>query len=213
MMFKVSSPLLVFAAVASAHFQLQFPVPRGAFVASNEPNFCDGYQNSVNNRSTFPLNGGFISYKSGHPHSTNAVLISIDQDPQSFSAFNTSSTGVQLPFAVPFFELNTAGTFCFPLNIGDLNIQGVTNGSNVTIQVMYNGGDGNLFQCSDLTLVEDFSIPSNISCANNTATSTSTSPSSTSTSSNSSDATPVHAQWLATVGLIGIVIFIGLSGL
>ncbi len=30
----------VFASVASAHFQLQFPDPRGAFNEDNEPTFC-----------------------------------------------------------------------------------------------------------------------------------------------------------------------------
>jgi len=143
MLFKNASPLL---AVASAHFQLQFPAPRGPFVAANEVKLCDGYQNAVDNRSTFPLNDGFITVKSGHAHSTTAVLISIEQDPTTFTVFNTTSTGVQLPFAIPFFQLSEAGTFCFPLDIGDLNIPGIANGSNVTIQVMYNGGDDNLFQ-------------------------------------------------------------------
>jgi hypothetical protein len=43
------SPLLAFvfallgAAAVNAHFQLQFPPPRGVFVEDQEPNFCGMY--------------------------------------------------------------------------------------------------------------------------------------------------------------------------
>lgn len=79
--------LLSFAAIASAHFQLQFPPPRGPFTAANEPTFCgvfrcwwnnypahcrplDGYNNPAANRTQFPLTGGFYSLNSEHPQWT-----------------------------------------------------------------------------------------------------------------------------------------------
>ena len=77
---------------------------------------------------------------------TAAILISIEANPNSFALFNTSSTGVQLPFAVPFFTASGEGQACIPVDIGSLNIPGVQDGSNVTLQVQFNGGDGNLFQ-------------------------------------------------------------------
>ncbi len=77
---------LVSAVVVNAHFQLQFPTPRGVFNMDNEPTFCgyvmkyllanivliditsylDGYLNSVSNRTEFPLSGGFYSLNSEH---------------------------------------------------------------------------------------------------------------------------------------------------
>ena len=77
--------LLSLTALASAHFQLQFPEPRGVFVEKQEPTFCgmfsglyllcalqtyftvDGYNTAVDNRTEFPLSGGQISLNSEHP--------------------------------------------------------------------------------------------------------------------------------------------------
>ncbi len=40
------------------------------------------------------------------------------------------------------------GGFCIPLNLSDTGISGVSSGANVTLQFVYNGGDGNLSQVS-----------------------------------------------------------------
>lgn len=82
------------------------------------------------------------------------MLISIDQDPTNFTQFNVSSTGVQLPVAVPFFSASGEGPACVAIDIENLDIKGVTDGSNVTIQVRYDGGDGDLFQVGHLTLLD-----------------------------------------------------------
>ena len=72
------------AASVNAHFQLQYPPPRGVFDEDNEPTFCgtirqlhsifddvyfvlDGYLTAITNRSQFPLSGGFFSLNSEHP--------------------------------------------------------------------------------------------------------------------------------------------------
>jgi len=73
-----------------------------------------------------------------------AVLISTVQDPTSFSNFN-SSTGQQ-QFARFFASATGEGTFCIPLDLSHLNISGVGDGANVTLQYQFNGGDGSLFQ-------------------------------------------------------------------
>ncbi|KLO13938.1 hypothetical protein SCHPADRAFT_795371, partial [Schizopora paradoxa] len=159
-----SLALLACVAGASAHFQMQFPPPRGPFVEPNEVNFCDSYTDAVSNRSLFPLDNGYITLNSEHPVWTAAVLISIDQNPTNFSVFNISSSGIQLPFAVPFFQTTGEGAACIPVDIGKLNISGIGDGSNVTLQVEFNGGDGNLFQCTDITLSSNFSIPSSDNC-------------------------------------------------
>lgn len=131
----------------------------------------DGYNDAVSDRQPFPLTGGFININSEHPQWTGtftlllvsivitdrstiaAVLISLEANPTNFSVFNTTTTGVELPFAVPFFSATGEGVACIPVNIGSLNIAGVGNGTNVTLQVQFSGGDGNLFQvCSELAV-------------------------------------------------------------
>ncbi|KAF8480957.1 hypothetical protein DFH94DRAFT_737059 [Russula ochroleuca] len=154
--------------VVNAHFQLAFPPPRGPFDDDNEVNFCDNYINAVSNRSEFPLSGGFVTLNSEHPKWSLGILLSTAQDPTSFNNFTNSSGGQQL--ARNFASATGSGGFCIPLDLSNTGISGVSDGANVTLQFLYNGGDGNLYQCADLTLAQNFTIPSNITCSNSTAT-------------------------------------------
>ncbi len=45
-------------------------------------------------------------------------------------------------FAYPYAEEASAGTFCMPLNISAAGIDGVKDGANVTLQIVFAGGDG-----------------------------------------------------------------------
>lgn len=82
-----------FAAVADAHFQLQYPSPRGPFVEDSEVSFCgryhnmlslsdghlitivvDGYTNAVSNRTAFPISNGIINLNSEHPTWTGSFF-------------------------------------------------------------------------------------------------------------------------------------------
>ena len=65
-------------------------------------------------------------------------FVTTDKNASTFTAFKD--------FFLPFFQTTGEGLFCFPLDIGAANISGVGDGTNVTIQVEFNGGDGNLFQ-------------------------------------------------------------------
>jgi hypothetical protein len=47
--------------------------------------------------------------------------------------------------AFPYFQNSGAGNFCIPFSFPS-NITGVGDGANVTIQVVFDGGDGKLFQ-------------------------------------------------------------------
>jgi hypothetical protein len=47
-----------------------------------------------------------------------------------------------------FASFSGAGGFCIPLDLSNTGISGVSDGANVTIQLVYNGGDGNLYQVS-----------------------------------------------------------------
>ncbi|KAI6045123.1 hypothetical protein EDC04DRAFT_2638572 [Pisolithus marmoratus] len=173
---------LVLAAVAHAHFQLQYPVPRGPFVEDQEPTFCDGYTNAVSNRTVFPLANSVINLNSEHPQWTVGVIVSTKQDPTSFSDFNSSS-GYQT--VVQYFQTSGEGQYCFPIDLAASGVSGIQDGANVTIQVVYNGGDDTLYQCADLTLSANATVLSNATstCTNVTVTASGTalSPGSTAT--------------------------------
>ncbi|TCD70042.1 hypothetical protein EIP91_005023 [Steccherinum ochraceum] len=187
----------------SAHFQMQFPPPRGVFVEDNEPTFCDGYTTALSNRSQFPLSGGFISINSEHPQFTFGVLISTSANPTSFQNFTQ---------AVAFASESGEGPFCLPVDLS--TVSGLTSGQNVTIQTVFDGGDGQLYQCSDLTLSSDFTIPSDVACKNTTGTSadpTSSGSSSSQTGSSSQTSaapsptnSPSSAYTTSAMGLAGL---------
>lgn len=47
---------------------------------------------------------------------------------------------------VPYFQTSGEGMFCFPIDIMASGISGIQDGANVTIQVIFDGGDGILYQ-------------------------------------------------------------------
>ncbi|KAJ7786069.1 hypothetical protein B0H16DRAFT_1489050 [Mycena metata] len=152
----LASTSLVFAsliAFANAHFQLQFPDPRGAFVEDNEPNFCDGY-NNPSTRTVFPVSGGVYSLNSEHTAWTLGVALTTKANPTQFSDFNP---------IVPFFKASGEGIFCFSLDLSATNAS-VTAGQNVTLEFIFDGGDGELYQCADLTLSSNVTVPASTSC-------------------------------------------------
>ena len=127
-----------------------------------------------------------------------------------------------------------AGTFCIPLDIAAANIPGAVDGANVTIQVVFEGGDGNLYQvhllvdmlihqiltvhvqCADLTLSSNFTTPSSVSCANETVSghsesSTSTAPSTSSTSGSSGNSDMGKIQYLSGLTAAGSLALAGLA--
>ncbi|RDX56087.1 hypothetical protein OH76DRAFT_1337274 [Lentinus brumalis] len=175
--------------VVSAHFQLQYPPPRGDFVEDDEPTFCDGYANSVANRTTFPTSGGFISINSEHPSWTLGGILATVQNPANFAAFQDGKGNFQQ--FLPFFSTTGEGSFCVDVDLAKSGISGIQNGANVTLQFVFDGGDGQLYQCADVTLADNFTIATSISCKNATdaaatPVSTSVAPRATSTSPSSS---------------------------
>jgi len=120
----------------------------------------DGYTNATTNRTLFPLNDGIVSFKTGHPDFTSrfclvdyarskqivvivGFIVSTKAEASSFSDFNTSS-GYQI--GVPFVKYSGSGQFCLPINLAKSGISGIQEGANVTVQVVFAGGDGNLYQ-------------------------------------------------------------------
>jgi hypothetical protein len=134
-------------------------------VQDTEPQFCGGDSTASSNRTLFPLGpGGIISIDSHHPlaygetpsasiltpvlrNNLKAVAqISFDPNPQNFSQFNVTSSGQAYGFLHNFWEMTTEGNFCVPVDVSSLGVTGAADGTNATIIVTFNGGDGTLFQ-------------------------------------------------------------------
>lgn len=49
---------------------------------------------------------------------------------------------------VPYFQTSGEGKFCFPISIAASGVFGIQDGANVTIQVIFDGSDGILYQVS-----------------------------------------------------------------
>ncbi|KAL5534323.1 hypothetical protein ACEPAG_785 [Sanghuangporus baumii] len=151
-------------ALPVAHYSISHTEPRGVYVSDNQNTFCNGNTNAAGNRSDFLLSNGLIKLDNHHTEWAASVFISTDQSPTNFSAFNTSLSGVQLPFAVDWFSSTGSGEICIPIDIASLNIEGVSDGSNVTLQTMFTGGHNNLYQCVDVTLRAYATVSSNVTC-------------------------------------------------
>ncbi|WWC66454.1 uncharacterized protein I206_100356 [Kwoniella pini CBS 10737] len=215
--------ILAFSFVTSsalAHFTLDYPTSRG-FDDDNEPQYCGGFPNVASTRQPFPLGQGPIHIDSHHNLATVVAFISTSSNPTSFDDFNTTSNGTSIPLASSIFQVKE-GDSCFNVNLGNLGV-GLINGSQVTLQVQYDGGDGNLYQCTDLILIEGYSVPSNETCTNDaslssttsssisgasstTASSTSTSsPSASASSSSGSTSGSMARREVVGMGLIGVL--------
>jgi hypothetical protein len=81
-------------------------------------------------------------------------LISTVQDPTSFANFTDASGQQQL--ARNFASASGEGAFCIPLDLNNTGISGIQDGANVTIQFVFNGGDGTLYQVSLWTTFPSF---------------------------------------------------------
>jgi len=157
--------VLILTVVVNAHFQVHFPQPRGPFVEDNEPTFCDGFTNVTTNRTEFPLTGGFFTLVSEHPAWTAAFFLATGANPNSFSSFQQINT---------FFRASGEGTFCIPLDLSKSNATGLQAGQNVTIQMLFDGGDSPLYQCADVTLTSSNASLSSVQCTNSTTGASST---------------------------------------
>jgi hypothetical protein len=82
------------------------------------------------------------------PLTRNAVgvLLSTKPNPSQQSDFNTSASGGSQQTVVPFTKQSGQGMWCIPIDITSLGLADVTDGANVTIELVFNGPDGTLFQ-------------------------------------------------------------------
>ena len=78
--------------------------------------------------------------------STVGGIIATVQDPNSFDSFHDSNGNFQQ--FLPFFETTGEGSFCINIDLASSGISGVKDGANVTLQLIFDGGDGQLYQVS-----------------------------------------------------------------
>ncbi|KAI9277410.1 hypothetical protein BY458DRAFT_504897 [Sporodiniella umbellata] len=128
------------------HFTVTYPSSRG-FNEDQEPiGPCGGFNTASAQRTAFPLQDGFIEINSGHTsysYQINAI--------QGNTTVNVGSGSRAYPQAA-----------CLPLTLD----KSITEGTNATLQVIYNGGDGLLYQCIDATFANQVNGFNKSACVN-----------------------------------------------
>ncbi|KAL1792569.1 hypothetical protein ACET3X_009076 [Alternaria dauci] len=149
---------LAFLPLALAHFQLEFPASRG-FTDDTQGNFpCGGFNDVQQQRTDFPIGGGPIQLHMEHPQTNVAVYMAIGDNPGD--GFNI--------VAQQQLQVSGLGDFC----LGSVAVPAglnVSDGTRATIQVVTNNHEaGGLYQCADVTLVNNAQINFNDNCKNQT---------------------------------------------
>ncbi|KAI8147805.1 hypothetical protein BJV82DRAFT_507312 [Fennellomyces sp. T-0311] len=139
----------------SAHYQLTYPQSRG-FAEDSQPLAPCGGFNTVGSRSEFPLQDGFVQINSGHTDYTYEVKF-IDNSNPSTNDFNNATVIAKGSRSYP-------AEACLPVDLG--SVAGASAGTNGTIQITYDGGDGTLYQCADVTLADSPSSFNQTRCVN-----------------------------------------------
>lgn len=131
--------LVCFQNFVLAHYQIIYPGTRG-FDEGKEPVApCGGFDTVGSQRFRIPKSA-FITISSGHTAYTYVINALYSSNP---SAADFSGTNVkQVTEGVRRFP----EAACLPVNFGSE----VQDGTNATLQLVYNGGDGLLYQVSDL---------------------------------------------------------------
>ncbi|KAI9488539.1 hypothetical protein BDB00DRAFT_847681 [Zychaea mexicana] len=154
--FAITAAALTALQGVSAHYQLTYPESRG-FDEAREPLAPCGGFDSVSNRSEFPLKGGFMQINSGHTDYTYEVKVVTDNANPSTDDFNSGTTVAKGSRPYP-------AEACLPVDLS--SVSNASAGTNATLQITYNGGDGTLYQCADVTLTENPSSFNSSRCVN-----------------------------------------------
>ncbi|SCV71525.1 BQ2448_3113 [Microbotryum intermedium] len=191
---KFSIALLALVPLVAAHFTLDYPPTRG-FDEDHEPLFCGGFPSPSSSRAPFPLSGlGAVLIDSHHPTAQVGIIAAVGYaNVTSFADFNQTASGQKTGMLMPFGTIQGEGEWCFDVTFDSLGAGVIPNGTLATIQVEFNGGDGLLFQCADVILVNNYVAPSNLTCRNGTTT-----PSSSTTTGGSATASPTANNAAAT---------------
>ncbi|KAK4513326.1 Ribosome biogenesis ATPase rix7 [Mucor velutinosus] len=181
-----------------AHYTITYPNSRG-FDETKEPTAPCGGFDTVGTRTPFPLKGGFVEISSGHTSYSYVVNLLVENAPTT-ADFSNSTANVQV----------ATGSRSYPqaacLSLDNLSKNAAAKaGANATIQVVYNGGDGELYQCIDVTLADNVGNWNNSMCVNADGSSTASSGSGSGSASASGSAaastqSPSNANSLTYTG-------------
>ncbi|KAJ3303162.1 hypothetical protein HDV03_004150 [Kappamyces sp. JEL0829] len=133
------TPLLFLLGFAAAHYSLKSPLARGSDELNELTGPCAKY--AVGTRTPIAVSGSSISIASGHNSASMDINLSLSPDPASQTDFVAVTTGI---------AITKVGSLSFAFDAS--KIAGAKVGSNVTIQTIYNGPDGALYQCADVVL-------------------------------------------------------------
>lgn len=89
----------------------------------------------MSRRDTIDLETVWID--SHHTLATVVAIVSTSANPTSFSDFNTTSNGTNIPALTNYFQVQE-GEYCWNVSFAGLNL-GLQNGSEVTLQIQYAG--------------------------------------------------------------------------
>jgi len=148
---------LTLASVTSAHYALTYPPWRGDSFKTQWTYPCGGVNTtSKTNRTLWPLEGGAVAFKPGHPWAQTYVNLGLGGNVTRFITL------------VPPFNQTSNGTFCLP-NIRLPNGVAVTEGDMGTIQVIQLSTTGGaLYNCADITFSKNATAPGSDVCTNST---------------------------------------------
>ncbi|KAG1046610.1 hypothetical protein G6F43_010912 [Rhizopus delemar] len=158
--------LIALQSMGLAHFTMTYPSSRG-FNEDQEPiSPCGGFNTASSERVVFPLQNAFIEINSGHTsysYEINAI---------------TGNSTVQVGKG----SRSYPQAACLPLQLTD----SIKNGTSTTLQVVYNGGDGLLYQCVDVVFSSSAPNFNTSACVNADGSSTTSNSTTTTTTSSAS---------------------------
>ncbi|EJD54612.1 hypothetical protein AURDEDRAFT_110183 [Auricularia subglabra TFB-10046 SS5] len=210
-----STIALALASSAAAHFTLNYPETRG-FDEDKEPDaICGGFNTPSENRTQFPLKNGLIFISSHHPSATVFVSIALNDNPTSFDDFNATTSPGKGATVLDFFKIDSEGDFCFDTDVSALGLADAKDGTEATLNVIFNGGDGTLYQCADVILSSNATSPKESTCktVRPAPTASSSGPSGTETPGGASGTPPPNAGMRASASqlIAGAIALFGIA--
>ncbi|CEP06829.1 hypothetical protein [Parasitella parasitica] len=168
-----------------AHYTVTYPSSRG-FDDTKEPTAPCGGFDSVGTRSQFPLKDAFVEINSGHTAYSYLINLLVANEPAA-ADFSNNSANVAV----------ATGTRSYPqaacLSLDMTKNSAAKAGANATIQIVYNGGDGELYQCIDVVLADTVPNWNNSMCINADGSASSSGSATTGSSSGSTTATTTQS--------------------
>lgn len=123
---------------ALAHFTLEYPTTRGFEETKEATAPCGGFDTVASTRSQVPVSNAFVEIKSSHTSYSYKVNVIVNNNPTAADFSSNQLTEVAAG------TRNYPDAACLSLDLGKNTA--IKAGTNATIQVIFSGGDGSLYQ-------------------------------------------------------------------